>query len=56
MELERQAHLQDVERQKRALERKQRLGLPIRGEILTQAEREARIWAFMCGTQHSHPK
>ncbi|TFK76032.1 hypothetical protein BDN72DRAFT_831477 [Pluteus cervinus] len=47
MELERQAHVQDLERQKRAIEKKKRLGLPIQGEVLTRAEREARIWAFM---------
>ncbi|PFH52852.1 hypothetical protein AMATHDRAFT_73975 [Amanita thiersii Skay4041] len=47
MELERQAYLRDKEKQQRILEKKQRLGMPIRGEILTREEREARIWAFM---------
>ncbi|KAF8165205.1 hypothetical protein B0H34DRAFT_688264 [Crassisporium funariophilum] len=47
MDLERQAHLQDKERQERIAEKKKRLGMPIQGEILTKQEREARIWAFM---------
>ncbi|KDR83592.1 hypothetical protein GALMADRAFT_235857 [Galerina marginata CBS 339.88] len=47
MELERQAHLQDQERQNRIIEKKKRLGMPIQGEVLTRQEREARIWAFM---------
>ncbi|TFK43396.1 hypothetical protein BDQ12DRAFT_674911 [Crucibulum laeve] len=47
IDLERQAHLQDMERQKRIEDKKKRQGLPIKGEILTQQEREARIWAFM---------
>lgn len=47
MDLERQAHLQDMERQQRMIERRKRLGMPIRGEVLSREEREARIWAFM---------
>jgi hypothetical protein len=47
MELERQAFLQDRERQSRIEEKKKRLGKPIKGEVLTRQEREARIWAFM---------
>ena len=47
MELERQAFLQDKERQSRIEEKKKRLGMPIKGEVLTRQEREARIWAFM---------
>ncbi|KAF9008928.1 hypothetical protein BDQ17DRAFT_1236575 [Cyathus striatus] len=47
MDIERQAHLQDLERQRRIEEKKKRLGIPIKGEILTREEREARIWAFM---------
>lgn len=47
IELERQAHLQEKERQERILEKKKRLGMPIKGEILTKEEQEARIWAFM---------
>ena len=47
MELERQAFLQDRERQNRIEEKKKRLGKPIKGEFLTRQEREACIWAFM---------
>ena len=47
MELERQAFLQDRERQNRIEEKKKRLGKPIEGEVLSRQEREARIWAFM---------
>lgn len=47
MELERQAFLQEKERRERQLEKKKRLGLPIKGEVLTREEQEARIWAFM---------
>ena len=47
MELERQAFLQDKERQNRIEEKRKRLGKPIKGEVLTRQEREARIWAFM---------
>jgi hypothetical protein len=54
MELERQAYLQEKERQERALEKKRRLGIPIKGEVLTRAEKEARIWAFMFVTFHQH--
>jgi hypothetical protein len=45
--LERQAFLQDKERQERITEKKRRLGMPIKGEVMSQKEREARIWAFM---------
>lgn len=47
MQLERQAFLQEKERREHHLEKKKRLGLPIKGEVLTREEREARIWAFM---------
>lgn len=47
MELERQAHIQDVKRQEELLEKRRRRGLPIKGEVLTRQEQEARIWAFM---------
>jgi len=47
IELERQAHLQDQDRQNRIVEKKKRLGLPMNGEVLTRQEREARMWAFM---------
>lgn len=39
--------MQDKERQERILEKKRRLGMPIKGEVLTREEQEARIWAFM---------
>lgn len=47
MELERQAFLNEKERQQRIIAKKQRLGMPIKGEILSREEMEARIWAFM---------
>jgi len=47
MDLERQAYLRDEERQHRVTEKRRRLGLPAKGEILSREEREARIWAFM---------
>ena len=47
IELERQAHIQDQERQNRLLEKKKRLGQPIHGEVFSRKEREAMIWAFM---------
>jgi hypothetical protein len=45
--LEQQAHIREKERQERVDEKKRRLGLPVKGEVLTRQEREARIWAFM---------
>lgn len=47
IELERQAHLQDQDRQNRIAEKKKRLGLSMNGEVLTRQEREAQMWAFM---------
>ncbi|KAF8745986.1 hypothetical protein AX14_004278 [Amanita brunnescens Koide BX004] len=47
MDLERQAYLRDEERQQRITEKRRRLGIPAKGEILSREEREARIWAFM---------
>ncbi|KAG6911719.1 hypothetical protein DXG01_007969 [Tephrocybe rancida] len=47
MSLEQQAHLREKERVERIAEKKRRLGLPAKGEVLTRQEREARIWAFM---------
>ncbi|RDB22634.1 hypothetical protein Hypma_010334 [Hypsizygus marmoreus] len=47
MSLEQQAHRREKEREERIAEKKRRLGMPIRGEVLTKQEREARIWAFM---------
>jgi len=47
IELEQRAHAQDLERQRRLEEKRKRTGLPLKGEVLTRQEREARIWAFM---------
>ena len=47
MDLERQAYLHDQERQQRILEKRRRLGMPIKGENLTREEKEARLWAFL---------
>jgi hypothetical protein len=47
MELEQRAHVIDLERQQRSDDRRRRIGLPVRGEILSRQETEARIWAFM---------
>ncbi|KAH7924029.1 hypothetical protein BV22DRAFT_1035617 [Leucogyrophana mollusca] len=47
VELEQRAHAQDIERQQRADDKKRRLGLPLKGEVLTRQEMEARMWAFM---------
>ncbi|KAG6903374.1 hypothetical protein C0995_013127 [Termitomyces sp. Mi166 len=47
MNLEQQAHLREKERVERIAEKKRRLGIPAKGEVLTRQEREARIWAFM---------
>ncbi|KAG5637457.1 hypothetical protein H0H81_004474 [Sphagnurus paluster] len=48
MNLEQQAHMREKERIERIAEKKRRLGIPVKGEVLTRQEREARIWAFMC--------
>lgn len=47
IQLEQQGHMIERERQERLLEKRRRQGLPIRGEVLTREEQEARIWAFM---------
>ncbi|KAF9469008.1 hypothetical protein BDZ94DRAFT_1152700 [Collybia nuda] len=47
IDLERQAYIQGKEREERIADKKRRLGMPVKGEILTRKEREARIWAFM---------
>ncbi|KIJ37401.1 hypothetical protein M422DRAFT_69341 [Sphaerobolus stellatus SS14] len=47
VQLEQQAHMVAAERQKQEDERRRRQGLPVRGEVLSNAEREAKIWAFM---------
>ena len=47
IELEQRAHVQDAARQQRLDERNRRIGLPVRGEVLSRAEMDARMWAFM---------
>lgn len=47
IQIEQEAHAADLRRQHEAMERKRRMGLPIKGELLSREEREARIWAFM---------
>ncbi len=47
MEIERETHAFHTERHRLAEEKKHKYGLPRKDEILTQKEREARIWAFM---------
>lgn len=47
MELEQRAHVIDLERQQRSDDRKRRIGLPVKGEILSRQEMDARIWTFM---------
>lgn len=51
--IEQEAHAQDERRRQEAEERKRRRGLPIKGEVLTEKERAARIWAFMYAGQSS---
>ncbi|KAL4075966.1 hypothetical protein J3A83DRAFT_4089421 [Scleroderma citrinum] len=45
--LEQRAHKEDVARQQRMDERRKRIGLPLKGEILTRKEMDARLWAFL---------
>ncbi|KAG8218772.1 hypothetical protein J3R82DRAFT_4447 [Butyriboletus roseoflavus] len=47
VELEQRAHVIDLERQQRSDDRKRRIGLPVKGEVLSRQEIDARIWAFM---------
>lgn len=47
VQIEQEAHAQDLARQRHAEERKRRLGLPVKGEVLSRQEIEARMWAFM---------
>jgi hypothetical protein len=48
VELEQQAHVADLERKRRLLERREKQGLVTKnGGALTREEQEARIWAFM---------
>ncbi|KAI0082563.1 hypothetical protein K474DRAFT_1655363 [Panus rudis PR-1116 ss-1] len=45
--LEQEAHAADRARKEAMEERKRRMGLPIKGEVLTRAEMDARMWAFL---------
>ncbi|CAL1701436.1 unnamed protein product [Somion occarium] len=45
--IEQETHALDMRRKQHLEEKKRRMGLPIKGEVLTREEREARIWAFM---------
>jgi len=47
VELEQRAHALDLARQQRADDRKRRIGLPVKGEVLSRQEMDARIWTFM---------
>ncbi|THV08682.1 hypothetical protein K435DRAFT_772112 [Dendrothele bispora CBS 962.96] len=47
IEIEQRAHAQDLARQQRIEEKRRQYGYPTPGEVMTRAEREARIWAFM---------
>lgn len=56
MELERKAHMADLEKKQRLEARRIQHGLPGPNEQLTQKERDARIWAFMyAATCSPHP-
>lgn len=45
--LEQRAHAEDLARQQRIDERRRRIGLPVKGEVLTRQEMDARMWAFL---------
>ncbi|KIO12837.1 hypothetical protein M404DRAFT_124795 [Pisolithus tinctorius Marx 270] len=45
--LEQRAHVEDLARQQRIDERRRRIGLPVKGEVLTRQEKDARMWAFL---------
>ncbi|KAA1466235.1 hypothetical protein DENSPDRAFT_831013 [Dentipellis sp. KUC8613] len=47
VQIEQQAHALDMERKQRLNEKRQRMGIPMPGEVLSREERDARIWAFM---------
>ena len=53
MQLEQEAEAIERERRQRAEEKRLRVGMPTRDEVLTRQEREARMWAFMCATLFS---
>ncbi|OBZ76780.1 hypothetical protein A0H81_03979 [Grifola frondosa] len=45
--IEQEAHALDAKRKAEIIEKRRRRGLPIKGEVLTREQQEARIWAFM---------
>lgn len=45
--LEQRAHAEGVARQQRMDERRKRVGLPIKGEILSRQEMDSRLWTFL---------
>jgi hypothetical protein len=45
--LEQKAHIEDLERQQKDLERRQRRGEILPGEVLSQKEKDARLKTFM---------
>ena len=53
IELEQRAHAADLERRRKQEEKRQRTGMPLKGEVLTRQERESRIWAFMSVSKYS---
>lgn len=49
IDIEKRAHMQDLERRQKAEEKRSRIGMPRSDEMqsMTKEERERRIWAFM---------
>jgi hypothetical protein len=47
MEIDKEAQAIEQRRRQRTNEKRKKLGLPIKGEVLSKEETEARIWAFM---------
>jgi hypothetical protein len=47
VEIEQRAHAADRARQERINDKKKRMGLPIKGEVLTREEKDARMYAFL---------
>lgn len=55
MRLEQEALAADRKRQEEVVEKRRRMGLPIKGEVLTREQQEARIWAYMSVPSSSCP-
>jgi hypothetical protein len=47
VEIEQRAHAADQARQERINDKKKRMGLSIKGEVLTREEKDARMYAFL---------